>query len=44
MTRDRPRIVGPMLDAVYLVVLVGAFVAIGAMSLFIVYKLFAAQE
>jgi hypothetical protein len=33
-----------MLESVYLVVLVAAFLAIGAMSLFILYKLFAGQE
>ena len=33
-----------MLESVYLVVLIAAFLAIGAMSLFILYKLFAGQE
>lgn len=33
-----------MLDDVYLVVLVVAFLAVGAMSLLVLYKLFAGQE
>jgi hypothetical protein len=33
-----------MLESVYLVILVGAFLLIGAMALLIVYKLFAGQE
>lgn len=33
-----------MLEAVYLVILIGAFVAIGAVSLLVLYKLFAGQE
>ena len=33
-----------MLESVYLVVLIAAFLAIGAMSVFILYKLFAGQE
>jgi hypothetical protein len=33
-----------MLESVYLVVLIAAFLAIGAMSLFILFKLFAGQE
>jgi hypothetical protein len=33
-----------VLESVYLVVLIAAFLAIGAMSLFILYKLFAGQE
>lgn len=33
-----------MLEGFYLVVLIGAFVLIGLMSVFIVYKLFAGQE
>jgi hypothetical protein len=33
-----------MLESVYLVVLVAAFLAIGAMSLLVLYKLFAGQE
>ena len=33
-----------MLEAVYLVVLIGAFLAIGVMSVFILFKLFAGQE
>lgn len=37
-------IVGAMLEAVYLVILIGAFVVIGAMSMFILFKLFAGQD
>ena len=37
-------IVATMLEAVYLVILIGAFVVIGAMSMFILFKLFAGQE
>ena len=33
-----------MLESVYLALLIFAFVAIGAMGLFILYKLFAGQE
>lgn len=33
-----------MLESVYLVVLIAAFLAIGAMSIVILYKLFAGQE
>jgi hypothetical protein len=33
-----------MLEAVYLVILIGAFVVIGVVSLFILFKLFAGQE
>ncbi len=40
----RSRIVEPMLEGFYLVVLIGAFLLIALMSVFIVYKLFAGQE
>jgi hypothetical protein len=33
-----------MLEAVYLVILIGAFVVIGVVSLFILFRLFAGQE
>ena len=33
-----------MLEAVYLVILIGAFLVIGMMSIFILFKLFAGQE
>ena len=33
-----------MLEGVYLVILIAAFLVIGVMSLFIVFKLFAGQD
>ena len=33
-----------MLEAVYLVILIGAFLVIGAVSLLVLYKLFAGQN
>ena len=42
--RRSPGILEAMLEGFYLVVLIGAFVVISLMSVFIVYKLFAGQE